>query len=972
MCSKKHNNYNVLVLWVTIGVSTMTSERHTDVKSILPSYAPGAGALLPPRAHLADDPGVLSLDGTWSFIYHRTDPTPWANVEEPGDEPAVGDEADTIDVPSHWVLRGNGRYGRPAYTNVDFPFPVDPPYPPEVNPVGDYHRTFELPDGWEDDLVALRFDGVESQASVWVNGAWVGMARGSRLAHEFDITDRVHPGENTITVRVHQFSPGSYLEDQDQWWLPGIFRSVSLRRLAPGSIEDLWIDTDYEAGVGYATVEARVLGAHEASLVGRLAIDGLGTCLLALEKGDDGRYRSDRLQVGDVRPWNPEDPALYEARVSINGGDGLVDGERRLRIGFRRVSIEGGVLAANGKPLRLNGVNRHEVRADEGRVFDESWARADLALMKSMGINAIRTSHYPPHPRLLDLADEIGLWVMLEGDIETHGFEGTGEWIDNPSDDPRWADAYLDRTMRAFERDKNHPSIMSWSLGNESGTGANLAACARWIHERTGGRALVHYEGDHALEYTDIYSRMYPTLEEVAAVLDDSDLHAEVAVPTHVAAQVDDAARERIRRAPYLMCEYLHAMGTGPAGAPGYAAQMSHPRHAGGFVWEWRDHALWRALPDGRRALSYGGDFGEEVHDGNFVCDGLVDALSRPYAGTWAWVAAMAPDAPALARAIAEADSGSVGERDRLRALADALLFPCVDEADSPYALDESGRVARIGDMPVRIDLSVFRAPTDNDRGRGPVDYWGIDASNLGPLGVGRGEAGTSHAMRWERARLHLLRRRLASIEEDGGVRRVVERWAPPAAQFGVTLTWEYAPVRIGEEGPNALSVSLRVAPYGTWPPRVPRLGLRLELPGSTWHATWLGDTMIGYADMSVPGARGCGSGDVSDLWDVCVRPQEGGHRQGLEALSLRGEAGEFLILPASPLGWSVSRWSERELAQASHWEDLPDSERLFLWLDVFQDGIGTRSCGPDARPEVAGRMRDVDVRVVIAQVRGD
>ena len=950
----------------------MTSERHADVISILPSYAPGAGALLPPRAHLADDPGVLSLDGTWSFVYHRTDPTPWANVEEPWDEPAVSDDADTIDVPSHWVLRGNGRYGRPAYTNVDFPFPVDPPYPPEANPVGDYRRTFELPDGWEDDLVALRFDGVESQASVWVNGAWVGMARGSRLAHECDITGRVHPGENTITVRVHQFSPGSYLEDQDQWWLPGIFRSVSLRRLAPGSIEDLWIDTDYEAGVGYATVEARVLGTHEASLVGRLAIDGLGTCLLALEKGDDGRYRSDRLQVGDVRPWNPDDPALYEARVSINGGDGLVDGDRRLRVGFRCVSIEDGVLTANGKPLRLNGVNRHEVRADEGRVFDEEWARADLALMKSMGINAIRTSHYPPHPRLLDLADEIGLWVMLEGDIETHGFEGAGEWIDNPSDDPRWSDAYLDRTMRAFERDKNHPSIMSWSLGNESGTGANLAACARWIHERTGGRAVVHYEGDHALEYTDIYSRMYPTLEEVAAVLDDSDLHAEVAVPTHVAAQVDDAARERIRRAPYLMCEYLHAMGTGPAGAPGYAAQMSHPRHAGGFVWEWRDHALWRTLPDGRRALSYGGDFGEEVHDGNFVCDGLVDALSRPYAGTWAWVAAMAPDAPALARAIAEADSGSVGERDRLRALAEANLVPCADEADSPYALDESGRVARIGDMPVRIDLSVFRAPTDNDRGRGPVDYWGIDASDLGPLGVGRGEAGTSHAMRWERARLHLLRRRLASIEEDGGVRRVVERWAPPAAQFGVTLTWEYAPVRIGEEGPNALSVSLRVAPYGTWPPRVPRLGLRLELPGSAWHATWLGDTMIGYADMSVPGARGCGSGDACDLWDVCVRPQEGGHRQGLEALSLRGEAGEFLILPASPLGWSVSRWSEHELAQASHWEDLPDSERLFLWLDVFQDGIGTRSCGPDARPEVAGRMRDVDVRVVIAQVRGD
>ena len=949
-----------------------TSERHADVIMMIPSYSPGAGALLPPRSHLADDSGVISLDGTWSFAHFRTDPDPFVDAERPWAEPPAEPVTGDIDVPSHWVLREDGLYGRPAYTNVDFPFPVDPPYPPEENPVGDYRRSFDLPDSWGEGVVALRFDGVESQATVWVNGTWVGMARGSRLAHEFDVTDLVRPGANTITVRVHQFSSGSYLEDQDQWWLPGIFRSVSLRHLAPGAIEDLWIDTDYEAGVGYASVEARVLGAREASLVGRLDIGGVGSCLLALERGADGRYRSERLSLGDVRPWSANDPALYDAHVSIQGGDGLVSGDRSLRVGFRRVSIEGGVLTANGAPLTLNGVNRHEVRADEGRVFDDEWARADLVLMKSMGINAIRTSHYPPHPRLLDLADEIGLWVMLEGDIETHGFEGAGEWIDNPSDDPRWADAYLDRTMRAFERDKNHPSIMSWSLGNESGTGANLAACARWIHERTGGRALVHYEGDHALEYTDIYSRMYPTLEEVAAILDDSDLHAEVAVPTYVAAQVDNAARERIRRAPYLMCEYLHAMGTGPAGALGYAAQMSHPRHAGGFVWEWRDHALWRTLPDGRRALSYGGDFGEEVHDGNFVCDGLVDALSRPYAGTWAWVAAMAPDAPALAHAIAEADSGSVGERDHLRALADALLFPCVDEVNSPYALDESGRVARIGDMPVRIDLSVFRAPTDNDRGRGPIDYWGVDATDLGPLGVGRGEAGTSHAMRWERARLHLLRRRLVSIEEDGVVRRVVERWAPPAAQFGVTLTWEYAPVRIGEEGPNALSVSLRVVPYGTWLPRVPRLGLRLELPGSTWHATWLGDTMIGYADMSVPGARGCGSGDACDLWDVCVRPQEGGHRQGLEALSLRGEAGEFLILPASPLGWSVSRWSERELAQASHWEDLPDSERLFLWLDVFQDGIGTRSCGPDARPEVAGRMRDVDVRVVIAQVRGD
>ena len=949
----------------------MTSERHIDVISILPSYAPGAGALVPPRAHLADDCGVLSLDGMWNFVYHPTDPAPFVNVEQPWDEPAVADDASEIDVPSHWVLRGEGTWGHPAYTNVDFPFPVDPPFPPDDNPVGDYRRAFELPADWQGGHIRLRFDGVESQASVWVNGTWIGMARGSRLAHEFDVTEAVRPGPNRVTVRVHQFSPGSYLEDQDQWWLPGIFRSVSLRRLAPGAIEDLWIDTDYEAGVGYVTIEARVLGAQEAHLSGHLSIDGLWSFACSLERGEDGRYRSGRIEVGSVRPWSPQDPALYEARISVQGGKGLGAGERCLRIGFCRVSIEDGVLMANGEPLTLNGVNRHEVRADEGRVFDEAWAREDLALMKSMGINAIRTSHYPPHPRLLDLADEIGLWVMLEGDIETHGFEGVGEWIDNPSDDPRWADAYMDRTVRAFERDKNHPSIMSWSLGNESGTGVNLVACARWVHERTGSRAVVHYEGDHALEYTDIYSRMYPTLEEVAAVLDESDPHAEVAVPTHVAALVDDAARERIRRAPYLMCEYLHAMGTGPGNAAAYAAQMDHPRHAGGFVWEWRDHALWRTLPDGCRALSYGGDFGEEVHDGNFVCDGLVDALSRPYAGTWPWVQAMAPDAPALATAV-ESSRGHGADEARLRALlgAPVSVVRSDDDVEAPYALDARGHLARIGTMPVSVDLSVFRAPTDNDRGRGPIDYWGISEDDLGPLGVGRGEHGTSHAARWEQARLHLLRRRLVSIEEDGTCQRVIERWAPPAAQFGVTLTWEYRPVALGEI--PALSVSARVAPYGAWPERVPRLGVRIEMPGSQWEASWLGDTLIGYSDMRVSGARGYGSAPVRELWDVSVRPQEGGQRLDLEALCLRGEAGDVLVVPTSSLGWSASPWSERELAEASHWEDLPDSERTFLWLDAFQDGIGTRSCGPDSRPEFAGYMRDTDLTFVIAQVGGD
>ena len=219
-----------------------------------------------PRAYFADDPGELSLDGTWFFDYHRSDPNPDINPEVAFEQPLVP-EVETIDVPSHWVLRGEGRWGAPAYTNVDFPFPVDPPFPPEDNPVGDYSRRFTCPESWLSlgGQIRLRFEGVESQIIVWVNGQWIGMARGSRLAHEFDITQALVPGENTVTLRVHQFSAGSYLEDQDQWWLPGVFRSVSLRYLPAFSIEDLWISTDYEAGEGFATLELRVRGAQSRS-----------------------------------------------------------------------------------------------------------------------------------------------------------------------------------------------------------------------------------------------------------------------------------------------------------------------------------------------------------------------------------------------------------------------------------------------------------------------------------------------------------------------------------------------------------------------------------------------------------------------------------------------------------------------------------------------------------------------------------
>jgi beta-galactosidase len=283
-------------------------------------------------------------------------------------------------------------------------------------------------------------------------------------------------------------------------------------------------------------------------------------------------------------------------------------------LGFRRVEIAGDLLRVNGRQVIFRGVNRHETNPVGGRMFDEEYARADLIMMKQAGVNAIRTSHYPPHPRVLDLADELGFWVIEECDYETHGFEFSG-WQGNPSDDPRWAEACLDRMERTVERDKNHPSVIIWSLGNEAGTGRNLVQMAEWVRRRDPSRP-VHYEGDHSCAYTDIYSRMYPNYLETEAIGSPSGHIFYLRLPYEA---------ERVRSKPFLMCEYAHAMGNGPGGMHIYDELTERlPRLHGGFIWEWRDHGLLTRAEEGVEFYGYGGDFGEVLHDGNFVMDGML------------------------------------------------------------------------------------------------------------------------------------------------------------------------------------------------------------------------------------------------------------------------------------------------------------------------------------------------------------
>ncbi|KAF4994852.1 hypothetical protein FDECE_12980 [Fusarium decemcellulare] len=587
---------------------------------------------LPQRSHYIPETSLL-LNGKWNFHYASTP------AEAPKPSATGGSDSwPSIEVPGHWQLQG---WGLPHYTNVQLPIPVCPPFVPTENPTGTYTRTFHVPTSWDSDSqLRLRFDGVDSAYHIWVNGILVGYAQGSCNAAEFDVTEYIDcQGPNELSVRVYQWSDGTYLEDQDQWWLSGIYRDVHLIAFPKTNrIEDWFIRTDLDSDYRDATLQAtvNVTATEEATLtltLSEITKDGGGDIGTSQTQVPAGTSELDLdLPVANPRKWTAETPYLYSVELSFTSGPKTHTVHQNF--GFRKVELLNGLISVNGKAIRIRGVNRHDHHPVFGRAVPEDFIRKDLLLMKAHNINSIRCSHYPSHPKLFDLADELGFWVMDEADLECHGFSrAVMRPLDLPkdmpyeqrrnvvfaqatkytSDNPAWKDAYIDRLDSMFHRDKNHASIIIWSLGNESFYGQNHEAM--YYHAKTidPGR-LVHYEGDIDAETTDMYSYMYWPPEDLVSLANRVD--------------TKDGTFDK----PIVLCEYCHSMGNSGLIQAYENAFSSHPRLQGGWVWEWASHGLWKE-EQGRGFYAYGGDFGDVPHDGRFALSGLCHSTHEPGPG---------------------------------------------------------------------------------------------------------------------------------------------------------------------------------------------------------------------------------------------------------------------------------------------------------------------------------------------------
>ena len=992
--------------------------QHVTHQNVLEAHAP-LQAFHSAQAALHNQPSdyKLSLNGQWAFqLFAKPEVVPADCIVPEFDD----SDWDEITVPSNWQCQG---HDKPIYTNVKYPFADTPPYVPNDNPTGIYRCAFELSEGWQGRVQRICFDGVNSAFHLWCNGTWIGYSQDSRLAAEFDLTEHLIAGKNQITVMVMRWSDGSYLEDQDMWWLSGIFRDVTLLSKPLVSIRDVAVSTDLDACFNHGVLNVSTYLAEpsygeqsatyqvhtqlfDADLkpVSEVLVSDFAQRLID-EKGAFKDLAEQHIAVNSPQKWSAESPYLYRVVVSLVNALGLVVDIEAYQVGFREVEISDGLLKVNGQPVLIRGVNRHEHHPEKGHALSREDMLVDIKLLKQNNFNAVRTAHYPNHPAWYELCDEYGLYVVDEANIESHGQFP----MCRLSDDVSWLNAYMRRMTRMVERDKNHPSIIIWSLGNESGIGNNHHAMYQWTKLKDPTRP-VQYEGGGAdTAATDIIVPMYSRVENDLRDLRDPSVNPKLGIKKWIS--LPNETR------PLILCEYAHAMGNSLGSFDKYwQAFREYPRLQGGFIWDWVDQGLTKSDQNGQQYWAYGGDFGDQINDRQFCINGLIfpDRSLHPTVfeakkAQQFYQFSLIESQPLTIKVSSEnLFTDSIGETLSWSVTEDGFLIDSGElplqvaaqqsvlltlseqlpeqKAGAVYHLNlevslsqdkawaDKGFVVAIEqfELPTITLLAVIQAPTlaapeltentqtyivsgddfaiEFNKQSGVIERWLVagqeqllqgpqDNFYRAPLDndIGTSEANSlapnAWVARWQAAGLNDLTVKCLHLEAVNMANQVLVR-----VQFAhyfenkliISTQWSY---QIDASGAVTIDVVVNVA---LAMPSLPRVGMELILPNSDKNVQWFGrGPHENYPDRIFSAHIARHECVIEEMFTPYIFPSESGLRCDVK----QAQVGQLSVRGDFHLG--VSRYSQANVTQAKHTNELKAEDKVYLRLDGFHMGVG-------------------------------
>ena len=965
-------------------------------------YIPASSRMEDLVEHREASDRMQLLNGMWKFRYFESIYDVKDAFYESGYDTSGFDE---IPVPGVWQMAG---YDTHQYTNIRYPFPFDPPYVPQDIPCGAYVHTFPYVKDEKAPKVYLNFEGVDSCFYVWVNGVYTGYSQVSHATSEFDVTDVIEEGENTIAVLVLKWCDGSYLEDQDKFRMSGIFRDVYLLKRPEKAIQDYRVTTEITEACAKITLD---ISYYQETPIAVSVEDAAGNVVAQTEISKDGTVT---LEIANPELWNTEHPYLYTF-ILQSADETIVDA-----IALRTVAIQDRVLYFNGQAIKLRGVNRHDSDPVTGFTVDVAKIRKDLALMKEHNFNAIRSSHYPNAPYFYQMCDRYGFLVCDEADIEAHGpfmlyrkedtdYNRFKKWNEKIADDPAWGPAILDRVKRMVARDKNRFCIIFWSMGNVSAYGCNFEKALAWTKKYDPSR-ITQYESaryrnyDVTYDYSklDLYSRMYPALSEIEEYL------------------------EKDGSKPFLLVEYCHSMGNGPGDLEDYFQIIQKDaRMCGGFVWEWCDHAIAHGQAEnGKTKYYYGGDHGETIHDGNFCMDGLVYPDRTPHTGLLEYKNVYRPvrvvsydektgrlvlhnymdfddisdyadilyeitvDGLCVQKGVLDEvsiaphsdgvmtlkldipQSGKVYLKLRYQLKKELPLLPAKHELgfDEVLLANVDGRnqtaVKWLTEAEEKNEISVSETDTEITLKASnftyairkktglftKLQYAGRDYLNH-PMELNIWRAPTDNDMyiraKWENAHFHEAYTRaykVETIQNQYGV-IVMSHVGVVAPTVQKILDVELV---WKVESSGRITASMEVSMDAEFP-ELPRFGVRVFFNKNLSEASYYGmGPQESYRDKHRAASHGLYRSAVKDLHEDYIMPQENGSHFDCDYVELYNGRYGIAAVSETPFSFQASNYTQEMLAQAKHNYELEESDSTVLCIDYALNGIGSNSCGPE------------------------